>query len=115
VQLTRVEVIPSPSSELKAEVASLALDAGEQAALCLMERLPNAVLLTDDDAARSAARKMNFAVRGTIGVLLTAPERGRRSKRQLLNLLRRIPQRSTLWISRKFLNFIIAKVIEGTL
>jgi predicted nucleic acid-binding protein len=115
VQLTRVEAIPLPSSELEAEVASLALDAGEQAALCLMERLPNAVLLTDDDAARTVARKMNFAVRGTIGVLLTAPERRRRSKRQLLNLLRRIPNRSTLWISRKLLNSIIAKVIEGTL
>jgi len=115
VQLTRVDVIPAPSPELKAAVELFALDPGEQAALCLMERLTNAVLLTDDDAARTVAYKLNFAVRGTIGVLLTARERGRRSRRQVLNLLRRVPQHSTLWISRNLLNSIILKVTEGTL
>jgi predicted nucleic acid-binding protein len=115
VQLTRVAVTPAPSPGLKAAIGSHALDPGEQAALCLMEQLPFAVLLTDDDAARTVADQMNFAVRGTIGVLLTAPARGRRSRRQLLNLLRKIPQHSTLWISRKFLDSIISRVIEGTL
>jgi predicted nucleic acid-binding protein len=58
--------------------------------------------------------RLRYAVHGTIGMLLLAGERGRKSKRQVLNLLRKIPQRSTLHASKKLLSTVIARLQEGT-
>ena len=78
-----------------------------------MQQFPNAILLTDDGAARLLAQQMGFAVRGTIGVVLRALTQGLKSRRQVLNLLKAIPRRSTLHIAPGLLQSIIAQVEEG--
>jgi predicted nucleic acid-binding protein len=113
VSLTRVDTIPHATGPLRNVMDSWALDAGEREALQLMQNRPEAVLLTDDSAARAAALTLNHSVRGTIGMILVAWENGLRTRQQVLRLLRALPQRSTLHISRALLTETILRVQEG--
>jgi predicted nucleic acid-binding protein len=110
--LTRVKAVPKASAKLTALIATMGLDPGEEAALCLMQQVPTAMLLTDDEAARQVANHLSYTVHGTLGVLLLAWQRGLKSRRQILRLLQTMHQRSTLHVSRKLLNTIIARVHE---
>jgi predicted nucleic acid-binding protein len=78
-----------------------------------MQEVPNAILLTDDAAARLVAEKLSYEVHGTIGVVVRALRRRQRTKRQVLNLLRSIPRRSTLFVSKELLESIIEEVREA--
>jgi predicted nucleic acid-binding protein len=107
----------SPSHEATPELIELAqtflLDAGEVEALQLMQQSPSAILLTDDAAARLVAERLQYDVRGTIGVVLRALRRSQRTKRQVLNLLRSLPRRSSLHIERRLLEAVIEQVEHG--
>ncbi len=59
---------------------------------------------------RLAAESLGFPVHGTIGVLVRAIRRGLRSRDAVLETLRRLPQTSSLHISRDLLATVIAKV-----
>ncbi len=104
----------NPSLEATPELIDLAqtflLDAGESEALQLMQQSPAAILLTDDAAARLVAERLEYEVHGTIGVVLRALRRQQRTKRQVLNLLRSIPRRSSLFIDRRLLDSVIEQV-----
>ena len=110
VRLTHVDVIPAPKPELIVAVRKRRLGIGEEQALRLMQQFPKAMLLTDDGKARSVAVGMGYQVRGTIGVLLGGITLGLRTRRQILKLLRSIPERSTLYIRPSLLSTIIAEV-----
>jgi predicted nucleic acid-binding protein len=88
---------------------SLDLDTGEIAALSLLEKLHGQVFLCDDAAARLAAEAMGFKVHGTIGIILRAIRRGRRTPAEVREILEQIPVRSTLHLSR----VLLRKVIES--
>jgi predicted nucleic acid-binding protein len=105
-----VEVSLPDDVEFKILVQALSLDAGEQAALALMRQRPEAILLTDDAAARLAAEQLGMRVHGTIGILLRAIRRGQRTPEEVLALLRAMPQQSTLHIRPDLLSAIIARV-----
>jgi acetylornithine deacetylase/succinyl-diaminopimelate desuccinylase-like protein len=49
---------------------TFSLGAGELESLCLMANVPQAILLTDDAAARLVAEKLGYEVHGTIGVVV---------------------------------------------
>lgn len=115
IALTRVSDLPRAEPHLKRLVEDFSLDLGEEQALRLMRRYPGAILLSDDDAARNVARGLRYAVHGTLGLLLLAVERGRRSRRQVFNLLRTIRSKSTLHVSTKVLTAVIAQLQEGLL
>ena len=97
---------------LQSLVRALALDLGEQAALSLMTDHPEAILLTDDAAARLAAEVLGYRVHGSIGVLLRAIRRQQRTSHQVLSTLRELPARSSLHIRSSLLEEIIAQ-LEG--
>ena len=65
-----VDVTGEPSARLLALIVSLGLDAGEMAALLLVEGVSARLFLCDDAAARLAAESLGFTVRGTIGLLI---------------------------------------------
>jgi predicted nucleic acid-binding protein len=113
VTLTRVAVPGGPNADLKRISELFTLDPGEEQALNLMGVRPGATLLTDDRAARSAAQAMAYPVHGTIGVLVIGWRRGQRSQRQLLNLIRTLPKRSTLHVSKAILDGVISQVQAG--
>jgi predicted nucleic acid-binding protein len=75
-----------------------------------MQVVPGAILLTDDAAARIVAEKLQYEVHGTIGVVVRALRRVQRTRRQVINLLRSIPRRSTLHLSKALLQSIIEEV-----
>jgi predicted nucleic acid-binding protein len=110
LKLQRRDSVPDASPELTELAQAFSLDAGETEALCLMSETPDAILLTDDTAARLVAVKLNYEVHGTIGIVVRAIRRGQRTKRQVLNVLRSIPTRSTLFVSATLLDSVIDEV-----
>ena len=113
VRLRRVTRLPEAASEVNDLAQAFSLDAGEFETLRLMQANPDAILLTDDAAARLVAGNLGHEVHGTIGVVVRASRRQQRTKRQVLNLLRSIPQRSTLFVGSSLLASIIDEVSEG--
>jgi predicted nucleic acid-binding protein len=81
VKLTCVSSTPEATSELIDLTEAFLLDAGELAALKLMQVNPGAILLTDDAAARLVAQRLEYEVHGTIGIILRALRRRQRTKR----------------------------------
>ena len=112
VQLQRTAVDLSEHTSFQTLVRALALDLGEQAALSLMMSHPDAILLTDDAAARLSAEALGYRVHGSIGILLRAIRRRQRTRNELLSLLRDLPARSSLHVRLALLEEIIAQV-EG--
>jgi len=110
VELQKVAVVLSEDDPLQALVRALALDLGEQAALSLMMSHPNAILLTDDAAARLAAEALGYRVHGSIGILLRAIRRRQRTEHEVLSILRDLPLRSSLHVRPALLEEIIAQV-----
>jgi predicted nucleic acid-binding protein len=110
VELQQVAVVLSEDDPLQALVRLFALDLGEQAALSLMTSHPNAILLTDDAAARLTAEILGYRVHGSIGILVRAIRRRQRTEDELLSILRELPLRSSLHIRPVLLEEIIAQV-----
>ncbi|MFZ2393300.1 hypothetical protein [Rhodoferax sp.] len=102
------------STEVSQEVATLAqiytLHAGEYEALNLCLTCPDAWLLTDDAAARLAAKALNIRAHGSLGLLIRAIRRQQLSKNQVINLLQQIPTQSSLHIRPGLLAEVIAQV-----
>jgi predicted nucleic acid-binding protein len=113
VNLRRVTSSPEAAPELIRLAQTFLLDAGELEALKLMQQSPGAILLTDDAAARLVAERLNYEVHGTIGVVVRAIRRRHRTKRQVLNLLRSIPRRSSLFVDSRLLDAVIEQVQDA--
>jgi len=77
-----------PTTERLAALASVyTLHAGEQAALALCMAHPEALLLTDDTAARLAAQTLALRAHGTLRLLIRAERRGQLRRLEVLALL----------------------------
>jgi len=87
-----------------------ALDAGEMEALSLMERNPQALFLTDDASARMVAEQMGFKVHGTIGIIIRSIRRGQMEVEKVLDILQKMPFKSSLYMKSSLLNEIIQKI-----
>ena len=110
VQLQRTAVELSEHASFQTLVRALALDLGEQAALSSMVSHPDAILLTDDAAARLSAETLGYRVHGSIGILLRSIRRRQRTRDEVLSLLRELPARSSLHVRPALLEEIIAQV-----
>ncbi len=96
--------------ELRAIGTLYTLHRGEWQALAICDHLSGSRLLTDDTAARLAAKALNISASGTIGILLRAMRCGRHNKMQTIAMLEAIPMRSSLHIRASLLVEIIAEV-----
>ena len=110
VELHRAPDPEAVPASLAAIARNLDLHAGETAALVLLEQMDGDLFLCDDAAARFAAESLGYEVHGTIGLLLRAIRRGKRSAEQVRAILRELPERSSLHISRALLDEIIAQI-----
>ena len=90
------------------------LHAGEQEALHLCVEFKNSLLITDDTAARLAAKSLGVAAHGTLGILVRAIREQTRSKSEVLELLCAIPTQTTLHIRASLLAEVIGKVEKNT-
>lgn len=89
------------------------LHPGEREALSLCIDYPDSLLLTDDTAARLAAKTLAIEAHGTLGLLIRAIRRRQLTKAEVLDLLRAIPLRTTLHIRASLLAEVIARVAES--
>ena len=110
VKLQKKRMVLLKDASFQSLVWALALDIGEQAVLSLAGSYPNAILLTDDAAARLAAETLSYRVHGSIGILLRAIRRRQRTHDEVLTILRNLPAQSTLYIRPGLLREIIAQV-----
>jgi predicted nucleic acid-binding protein len=110
LDIQSLSVTISAEPNFRAVVRAFSLDLGEQAALSLIMRYPGAVLLTDDAAARLAAKTLGFRTHGSLGILLRSIRLGRRTKTEILSILRVIPERSSLHLRMSLLQEIIQQV-----
>jgi predicted nucleic acid-binding protein len=108
--LQRAPADISEESRFQVLVRTFSLDLGEQAALSLMAHHPTAVFLTDDAAARLAAKALGFRTHGSIGVLLRSIRRGLRTRAEIGSTLRSLPFRSTLHIRQSLLQEILLEL-----
>ncbi|MFM8332700.1 MAG: DNA-binding protein [Candidatus Methylumidiphilus sp.] len=90
------------------------LHSGEQEALHLCVEFGDCLLLTDDTAARLAAKSLGVAAHGTLGLLVRAIRRQTRTKSEVVGLLRDIPMRTSLHIRPTLLAEVIADVEANT-
>ena len=111
-KLKLLDGVINPSAALATLVQGLDLDAGEIAALCLLEQTGGELFLCDDAAARLAAESLGFKVHGTIGIVVRAIRRGTRTAAQVKSILEQIPTQSTLHVSRSLLAEIIRLLPE---
>jgi predicted nucleic acid-binding protein len=101
----------NPADERLAAMCRIfALDRGETESLLIMENHPDAIFLTDDASARMVAERMGFRVHGTIGVIVRAIRRGRKSPEEVLSIIGSIPSRSTLFIKSVLLKEIADRI-----
>lgn len=110
IELVRLSVQLASDARFRALVQAFALDLGEQAALSLVQNYSNAILLTDDTAARLAAKSMGYRVQGTLGVIVRAVRQGLRTPAEVVALLQTIPDRSSLHIRQQLLQEVITQV-----
>jgi len=75
-----------------------------------MEQRPQAMFLTDDAAARLVAIQMGFNVHGTIGILIRSIRQGWKSPNEVLDILKIIPYKTTLYIRHSLLQEIQLKI-----
>lgn len=84
---------------VEADITELAvdLDPGETAALAVASER-SAVLLTDDLAARDAAKDLDVEVHGSIGVIVLAHTRGELNKSKAIELMRALQAETSRFI-----------------
>ena len=111
--LAVLAVSSAPSPTVLTLARTLDLDAGEIAALILLETARGQTFLCDDAAARLAGEARGYVVHGSIGVIVRAIRRGTRTAAQVRAILQALPERSTLYIDRDLLRSVIASITSG--
>jgi predicted nucleic acid-binding protein len=109
----RLKMVETPAVapvQVNALARLMGLHAGETEALSLALQHPGCILLSDDSAARLAAKQLGIAVHGTIGILLRAIRRRQRSRMEVIELLRALPERSSLHIEARLLREILSEL-----
>src|SRR5207249_6710290 len=94
-RLERLKPREEPSPELISLHRLLALHAGELQALQLAHGSAADFLLTDDSAAKLAAKTLRVSAHGTLGILLRAIRRRQRTPEEILNVLNALHVRSS--------------------
>jgi predicted nucleic acid-binding protein len=110
VALERVAVDDALPVDWQVWARALVLHTGEIAALRLAQAHPGSLLLTDDTAARLAARQLNLEAHGTLGILLRSIRRHQRTRDEAMTILQTLPQRSTLHVKPDLLAEIVREV-----
>jgi predicted nucleic acid-binding protein len=103
----------TPSADLDALARTLPLHRGEHEALQVAREQRASLLLTDDTAARLAARTLGVSVHSTIGILFRAIRRGRMTGAEVAAVLQSIPTVSTMHVKRSLLAEFIRRAQQS--
>jgi len=108
ISLLAITPATNPNSYLHTLFQALSLDTGEREALLLTQEHPQALLITDDAAARLVGELLGFRVHGSIGILIRAIRRRQRTPQEVISLIERIPTHSSLHLRPALLEDIVA-------
>jgi predicted nucleic acid-binding protein len=109
VNLIHCPAVPY-SMKVNAMSALFTLHHGECEALTLCLNHTINTLLTDDTAARLAAKNLSLNAHGSLGLLIRAVRQKLRTPVEVVELLSAIPQKTSLHIKSKLLDDVIAQV-----
>ena len=112
LHLSRVTPSGPCSPALVALSRLFPLHGGETQALQVATERGADLLLSDDTAARLAAKQLGIQVHGTLGILLRAVRRQQLTVAEVSSLLRAIPERSTLHVKPSLLESVIVQLEE---
>jgi hypothetical protein len=109
-----LERTPHPDADdLRSYIEELgieSLDRGEQECLHLCRRLSIAIFLTDDLAARDAAKRLGLVPVGSLGVIVRAYRRSRISLSDAERLMRRLQEASSLFVTMAIIDIAIEQL-----
>ena len=105
-------IVDVPHKILSAYTPAIVLDPGETEVLALAQTLPNPVVLLDDEAARTEARRLNLTVYGTLGVLIQSYRQNNLSYAESELLLQEIGTRRDIWISAKLCQQVLVALLK---
>ena len=108
-------IAPNPPDIIQTIAPLYGLHTGESEALSLCLSTPDCLFLTDDTAARLAAKALGIKAHGTIGLIIRAIRTLQRTKPEVLELLESVPKFSSLHIRPSLLNEVIISVQESNL
>jgi predicted nucleic acid-binding protein len=108
-----LDAAPPPSAQLREKLRHFDLDEGESAALSWLEALHGGMLVSDDGQARDAATELNFAVIGTLGIIIRASRRGFISTAQARQFFGRLRTDTTLHVSANLLATLLDLLPEA--
>jgi predicted nucleic acid-binding protein len=103
-------VLPAPAGVLDTAQFSKRLGRGERAVLALALTSQPVIVLMDDAAARSEARRFGLQVTGTLGVLVQAFRRSYLNLRELEFLFDTIANRPDIWLSAALCRRVLASL-----
>lgn len=109
-QFQRHQVTAQAVDELRAAFPDVSLQQGELHSLVLCRQLAPAVLLTDDLAAREAAKLMNIQPVGSLGLIVRAFHRGRITIDEAKQLLEQLYSVSSLFVTRTIVDLAIEQL-----
>jgi predicted nucleic acid-binding protein len=112
VPLHRTSVTTAASADLQEIARLFSLHPGELQALQVASQEQANLLLTDDTAARLAARNLGISVHGTMGILLRSIRRAQRNAGEVARILRSLPSVSSLHVKQSLLDEIVRAVEE---
>jgi predicted nucleic acid-binding protein len=101
-----IQIVRGSDVELESYQPGVVLDPGEQELLAMARSISGALVLLDDETARTEARRLGLAVKGTLGVLVQAYRAGLLGQRETDFLLVEIAERPDIWISSELCNQI---------
>ena len=99
-----------PDALLSAYTPSVILGPGETETLALAETLEDPLVLLDDEAARTKARRLGLRVRGTLGILVRAYRQDLLSFDHLELLFHEIAARPDIWIGAKLCEQVLTGI-----
>jgi predicted nucleic acid-binding protein len=114
VSLQQITVDGKLSAEMTTVSRLFSLHSGELEALQVGRQITADLLLTDDTAARLAARHLAIPVHGTLGILLRAIRRQQLTTDEVLAKLHILPVVSTLHVKSDLLRDIIQQVNKSS-
>jgi predicted nucleic acid-binding protein len=100
-------------ADMPSELREAHLDQGEMDTLALAERLHSGLVLMDETVGRQTARERGLAVRGSLGVLVEAYQRGLIEADQLRLYFEEMARRQDIWINPALVERLLTEVLQG--
>jgi predicted nucleic acid-binding protein len=111
-QQHHLPILPVSAQVLAAYRPDCVLDRGEYATFALALTLSDALVLVDDEDARTEARRLGLPVRGTLGVLAAAYHQNVLTRPEVELLIDEIAARPDIWISAVLCDSVVRSLRE---